>query len=56
MGNKGVIVTDALNMGAIADNFGQNDAVIRAINAGADINLKLFIVFEASVYFQNLLT
>jgi beta-N-acetylhexosaminidase len=39
MGFKGVIVTDALNMGAIADNFGTSDAVIRAINAGVDIAL-----------------
>lgn len=38
-GFKGVVVTDALNMGAIADNFGQSEAVIRAINAGTDIAL-----------------
>jgi len=39
MGFKGVIVTDAMNMGAIVDNFGPVDAAIRAVNAGADILL-----------------
>jgi beta-N-acetylhexosaminidase len=38
-GFKGVVVTDALNMKAIADNFGQEEAVIRCINAGVDIAL-----------------
>jgi len=48
MGYKGVIVTDALNMGAIADNFGQNDDVIRAINAGADIGLMPATIHQTS--------
>ncbi|MGD7008233.1 glycoside hydrolase family 3 N-terminal domain-containing protein [Metabacillus sp. 84] len=39
MGFEGVVVTDALNMKAIADNFGQTEAVIMAINAGVDIAL-----------------
>jgi len=39
MGFKGVIVTDAMNMGAIVENFGPVDAAIRAVNAGADILL-----------------
>jgi beta-N-acetylhexosaminidase len=39
MGFKGVIVTDAMNMGAIADHFGPVDAAIRAVKAGADILL-----------------
>ncbi|MTH51913.1 hypothetical protein GKZ89_00730 [Bacillus mangrovi] len=39
MGFKGVVVTDALNMKAIADNFGQTETVIMAINAGVDIAL-----------------
>ncbi|MGG3467946.1 glycoside hydrolase family 3 N-terminal domain-containing protein [Neobacillus pocheonensis] len=39
MGYKGVIVTDAMNMGAIADHFGPVDAAIRAVKAGADILL-----------------
>ncbi|MFY4774183.1 glycoside hydrolase family 3 N-terminal domain-containing protein [Metabacillus sp. RGM 3146] len=39
MGFKGVVVTDALNMKAIADNFGQEEAAVMAIKAGADIAL-----------------
>lgn len=39
MGFKGVIVTDAMNMGAIADHFGAVDAAIRAVKAGTDILL-----------------
>jgi beta-N-acetylhexosaminidase len=39
MNYDGIIVTDALNMKAIADNFGQEEAVIMAINAGVDIAL-----------------
>nr|WP_226585220.1 glycoside hydrolase family 3 protein [Halobacillus litoralis] len=39
MGYEGVVITDALNMGAIQDHFGPVDAVIRAINAGTDIAL-----------------
>lgn len=39
MGYDGVIITDALNMLAIADHFGSVDAVIRSVNAGTDIIL-----------------
>lgn len=39
MGYEGVILTDALNMKAIADHFGPVEAVIRAVNAGSDIVL-----------------
>ncbi|UZD74350.1 glycoside hydrolase family 3 protein [Bacillus siamensis] len=39
MGFNGVIVTDALNMKAIADHFGQEEAVVMAIKAGVDIAL-----------------
>lgn len=38
-GFEGVVVTDALNMQALTDNFYTADIVIRAINAGADILL-----------------
>lgn len=34
---KGVIVTDAMNMKAISDNVGQDEAIKMAINAGANI-------------------
>ncbi|MGE7878189.1 glycoside hydrolase family 3 protein [Peribacillus muralis] len=39
MGYDGVVVTDALNMKAIADNFGQEEAVVLAIKSGVDIAL-----------------
>ncbi|WP_337017402.1 beta-N-acetylhexosaminidase [Oceanobacillus massiliensis] len=39
MGFDGVIITDALNMGAIADHFGTVDAAIRSVKAGTDIVL-----------------
>ena len=39
LGFEGVVITDALNMGAITDKFNSADAAINAINAGADIIL-----------------
>ncbi|MEH7235472.1 glycoside hydrolase family 3 protein [Bacillus sp. JJ1562] len=39
MGYKGVIVTDAMNMLAIADHFGPVDAAVRSVKAGTDIIL-----------------
>jgi len=36
---KGIIVTDALNMHAISENFGQSEAIIRSILAGSDVML-----------------
>jgi beta-N-acetylhexosaminidase len=37
MGFKGVIITDAMNMKAVSENFGEADAVKMAIQAGADM-------------------
>ncbi|MGG1633333.1 glycoside hydrolase family 3 protein [Paenibacillus sp. NRS-1760] len=37
MGFKGIIVTDAMVMQAISDNWGAGEAAVMAINAGADI-------------------
>jgi beta-N-acetylhexosaminidase len=37
LGFEGVIVADALEMAAIADNFGIGEAAVRAIEAGADV-------------------
>lgn len=37
LGFAGVVVTDAMNMDAIAVHFGKSDAVIRALSAGADL-------------------
>lgn len=39
LGFTGVIVTDALNMGAISDAYGPGAAVVRAIAAGTDVAL-----------------
>ncbi|WP_158583086.1 glycoside hydrolase family 3 protein [Nesterenkonia natronophila] len=39
MGHEGVIVTDAMNMAAIADGFGGDQAVVEALAAGADLIL-----------------
>ncbi len=39
MGFDGLIVTDALIMGAIADGYGVNEAPVLAVEAGADILL-----------------
>ncbi|WP_246126105.1 glycoside hydrolase family 3 N-terminal domain-containing protein [Nesterenkonia populi] len=39
MGHEGVIVTDAMNMGAIAQSYGGDQAVVDALAAGADLLL-----------------
>lgn len=39
LGFKGVIVTDALEMGAVADRWGSGRAAVLALNAGADVLL-----------------
>lgn len=39
MGFKGLIVTDALDMGGIAHGFTVGDAAVRAVEAGADVLL-----------------
>ena len=39
MGFEGLIVTDAMDMAAITRRFGARDAVVRALEAGADILL-----------------
>lgn len=39
MGYEGVIVTDAMNMAAIANTYGGDQAVVQALGAGADLVL-----------------
>ncbi|WP_050613451.1 beta-N-acetylhexosaminidase [Bacillus testis] len=39
MGYNGVVITDAMNMGAISEHFGTVDAAVKAVQAGADILL-----------------
>ena len=52
MGFGGLVVTDALNMGAIVRRFGAADAAVRALEAGADVLLQPgdpFVVIDAVV-------
>lgn len=37
LGFKGVVVSDDMQMGAIVDNYGFDEAIVRAINAGCDM-------------------
>ncbi len=37
LGFQGVIVTDAMDMKAITDNYGEQEACVMALNAGADL-------------------
>jgi beta-N-acetylhexosaminidase len=39
LGFRGTIVTDALNMGGVVQGYGQDDAAVQALRAGADILL-----------------
>lgn len=60
MGFDGVVVTDAMNMDAIAKHFDPLDAAVLAINAGVDILLMPFsphsaeAIAEAETYIANL--
>ncbi len=46
MGFEGVVVTDALNMDAITEHFGTEEACVMAINAGADLIITPFVVWN----------
>ena len=39
MGYEGLIITDALEMGAIAQNYSSAEAAVRAVEAGNDLIL-----------------
>lgn len=39
MGYEGIVITDALNMGAIVQQYSSSEAAVKAIQAGADIIL-----------------
>lgn len=39
LGYQGLVSTDALDMGAIVENYGSADAAVRALKAGADVLL-----------------
>ncbi len=48
---EGVIVSDDMQMGAIVDNFGFEEAIIKAINAGCDL---LIFSNNGTVYDENI--
>lgn len=50
LGFKGVVVSDDMNMGAITENYGFEEALIKAINAGCDM---LIISNNGSKYNEN---
>ncbi len=50
LGFKGVVISDDMQMGAIVDNYGFEDAVVAAVNAGCDM---LIIGNNASVYDES---
>ena len=47
LGFEGLIITDALSMGAIRENYSSSEACIRCIQAGVDILLMPYDYFEA---------
>ena len=47
LGYEGLIITDALSMGAIRDKYSSSEACVRCILAGADILLMPYDYFEA---------
>lgn len=52
LGFEGLIITDALNMGAITDSYGSGEAAVLALQAGCDILLmpqNLYEAFDAVV-------
>ncbi|UUX92628.1 glycoside hydrolase family 3 protein [Methanoplanus endosymbiosus] len=50
LGYEGVIITDAMDMGAITDSYGLRDALKLSINAGCDI----FLFANNIVYDENI--
>lgn len=48
LGYEGLIITDALAMGAIREKYSSSEACIRCIQAGVDILLMPYDFFEAS--------
>ena len=40
MGYDGIVITDAMNMGAISQNYSSGEATVKAIEAGVDMILE----------------
>ena len=47
LGFKGLIITDALSMGAVQEKYSSSEACIACLRAGADILLMPYDYFEA---------
>ncbi len=52
LGFEGVIITDAMNMAAIAEHFGTGEAAVLALNAGADMILSAGSAQDAQAMHQ----
>ena len=48
LGYEGIIITDAMNMGAIVDAYGSGESAVMAVQAGADIVLMPANLAEAA--------
>ncbi len=55
LGFQGVIFTDSLDMKAIADNFGDQEAAVMAVQAGADVLLPLGSLEHQLMVYQALI-
>ncbi|MFP4497195.1 MAG: glycoside hydrolase family 3 protein, partial [Vulcanimicrobiota bacterium] len=55
MGFDGLIITDSMSMKAIADHFGLGEAVVMAVQAGADIVMMCGSHTEQLVTYESLL-
>ncbi|MBQ8540210.1 MAG: hypothetical protein IJ435_01920 [Clostridia bacterium] len=53
LGFEGIVITDALNMGAIAENYANSTAAVYAIKAGVDMLLMPPSVEEARAAIQS---
>ena len=47
LGYDGIVITDAMNMGAVANYYSSGDAAVKAILAGADIILMPYDLYGA---------
>lgn len=47
LGYEGIVITDAMNMGAIVDHYGSGEAAMQAIAAGADMILMPYDFYGA---------
>ncbi len=52
LGFEGVIITDAMNMAAIAEHFGTGEAAVLALNAGADMILSAGSIHDAQTMYR----